>query len=503
MTGRTASPYRAQILIDGKPVDETRSPGLSQLVVRQALDAPTIAEATFETPDEVWAGALAAGGVFSVRIEAGETLFSGAIAGIDRFYGADGRRVLKLRAYDRLEALRRRKRCRFVEALSPAAAWAEAAREIGAGFQGPEGGVGRDVVQAGECDLAFLVALSGAQGLHAWLDGSMLRLTTLAGYEEPVELAWGKDLIAARVERSAEETARATRASGWSASAAQTFMETALTARQDVELSIDDFGLAALALDEGIVHALNGASQSASETRAVAQAAMDRAAATATLAAGAARGSARLKPGARLQLAGLEPGEPLTVVATSVAHVFDAANGYVCEFSTAPPEPPPARAPAVALGLVVDIDDPSGGGRVKVALPALGDLSLRFLSVVAPGAGPAKGAAALPDVGDTVAVLFPAGDFAGGLVLGGLYGERKLPRGVTTQDPRAVVVASGGGQRLALGGKKAAVSLSNAHGDELMLDAANSHLTAVGDLRISAMGGTLTIRAQKVDFERI
>jgi phage protein D len=76
---------------------------------------------------------------------------------------------------------------------------------------------------------------------------------------------------------------------------------------------------------------------------------------------------------------------------------------------------------APAVGIVSDIDDPTGAGRVRVALPeSSDDYVSRWCPVVQAGAANARGAMALPEVGDLVLVVFEHGDIDRPVVLGGI-----------------------------------------------------------------------------------
>ena len=74
--------------------------------------------------------------------------------------------------------------------------------------------------------------------------------------------------------------------------------------------------------------------------------------------------------------------------------------------SLAPPAQPPVHPQSTAtLGLVTNVNDPEGLGRIRVKLPSYSDLESEWLEVVLPAAGADKGFIALPDVDDRVLVL--------------------------------------------------------------------------------------------------
>jgi hypothetical protein len=82
----------------------------------------------------------------------------------------------------------------------------------------------------------------------------------------------------------------------------------------------------------------------------------------------------------------------------------------------------PAAAPDFALGLVVDVADPKGQGRVRVRLAWMGQAEhTAWVRVAGLGGGRGRGVGVLPSVGDEVVVAAVAGDPEHLVVLGGLW----------------------------------------------------------------------------------
>ncbi|WP_238434102.1 phage baseplate assembly protein V, partial [Micromonospora tarensis] len=138
---------------------------------------------------------------------------------------------------------------------------------------------------------------------------------------------------------------------------------------------------------------------------------------------GVAEGDPALRPGRRIDLGGVPDPVSGAYVLTEVVHTVD-GNGHLTHFSTVPPRTaaPPTGGVVVTLGTVTDVADPDGLGRVRLTLPAYGDLDAGWLAVLCPGAGRGKGLVALPDPDDTVLVVLPGGEPAAGIVLGSLFG---------------------------------------------------------------------------------
>ncbi|MFJ5646117.1 VgrG-related protein [Streptomyces sp. NPDC093223] len=84
-------------------------------------------------------------------------------------------------------------------------------------------------------------------------------------------------------------------------------------------------------------------------------------------------------------------------------------------------EAPAPRTTGLLCGIVTDAHDPTGTGRVKVALPLLSpDLETDWAPVVQPAGGRRAGALMLPEVGDQVLVGFELGDTRRPYVVGGV-----------------------------------------------------------------------------------
>ncbi len=83
----------------------------------------------------------------------------------------------------------------------------------------------------------------------------------------------------------------------------------------------------------------------------------------------------------------------------------------------------------LVLGVVTNIEDEEGLGRVKVRYPSLGaDAESNWARVIAPGAGDKRGLDVRPEVNDEVVVAFERGDTRTPLILGGVWSAKaKLP----------------------------------------------------------------------------
>ncbi len=130
----------------------------------------------------------------------------------------------------------------------------------------------------------------------------------------------------------------------------------------------------------------------------------------------------------------------------------------------------------------------------------MGDLQTDWMPVVAASAGKDKGFAVMPEDGDQVLIVFPNGDPAYGIVLGGLYGESRAP-GLADAGARPFVFRTANGQAFTLDSANALAAIETSGGDRLELGPKGTRLHATRDLLIEAPGRTVTIRAKAIEFE--
>ncbi len=491
---------RLIVTLAGQPLGRPIGASLAVAVVRQILAAPAVAELEFHEPPEI--DTLRIGAELRLTVSGQQAvLFAGVVTAVTHQYDARHGRVVRLRAHDPLHRTRTRRRVRAIENGSAASLARALAGELGltctVRHDAPERAL---IIQAGESDLDLLVRLGASCGLYPTVSGSELRLVGLEGAGEARRLTLGLNLNAVEVTLSGERAVGRAEASCWDPLTLRRYHEVAATARQDAE-ELRDVGLpAGDAATQWLVGPL---AQSAAEARAMAQAAMDLAAASEAVAVGTAVGDTDLCPGAAIQLEGVADTAGGRFVLTEVTHDFTADSGYLARFSTAPPEPlTRGPAPSFLTGRVRDIADPDELGRCRVQLDALGDVRSGWLQVMVPGAGGAKGVVAFPEPDDAVLVLLPDGDPARGVVLGGLYGEQRLPRGVGAVRKRPFVIRTAGGQGLELGSQDALARLSTKAGSMLELLPGRVRLAAASDLVIEAPGRTITLRADAIKLER-
>jgi uncharacterized protein involved in type VI secretion and phage assembly len=502
------------LALNGLPLPETALQALTGVRVQQRLSQPAQCELVFADPPGPLepAASFLPGAALQVTLHDQPTpLFKGELTAVEHVYGASGERQVHLRGYDLLHRLRKRQPVRAFRQLT----LLELAQELLAGLElsmlaVESGPFWQLLIQHRQTDLDFLTGLAEEAGFFLVLRPdsvlpSAVHLLSLAGLGEPVRLAWGENLLEARVEISGEAAIQQVKTAGWDPLSGETFAAQSGPARLGRQVLA---GVSAQQVDGAPVRTLsNQAVPGLSQAEGLAQAELDRRAAQAQVLRAVAEGDTRLQPGVPVLVSGLAEALCGRHVLTAVNHSIDSRSGYLAELSTAPPAPrahPLAGAGcSAALGLVARVDDPLELGRVRVALPAFEDVESDWMQVLSPAAGPGKGLVALPDPGDQVLVLLPQGDPAQGVILGGLWGRPGAPdSGVVGNAVRRFTFLTPGGQRLQLDDAEQKIRLEDSTGSHLELSPQLFSLHAAVDLQLEAPGKTITIRGQAIDFER-
>lgn len=492
----------ARLRLDGAPAPRAVAAAVTELQLRQSLGAPAALELHLAAgPGSEALASLRPGARLVLDLGAAEAVFSGRITELTLSCSAARIPACMVTARDDMHPLACRQSMIALREVSAAGLAARLAGDLGLGSQcaetPPEHGL---ILQQEQTDLDLLADVAAQAGLYPVLRDGRIVLLSLAGDgEAAAPLVLGRNLLALRATLAADAWLPAVRLTGRDVTTLEARQAEAVLARQDaVELrdpGPDPPGGPRLLINRG--------SGTDAGARAEAAASLERATARLAVAEGMAEGDGHLRPGRVVALEGVDAAFGGQHVLTRTTHRLSAAEGYVTEFSSEPPRRPPRMAgPVACIGKVTGTADPEGMGRCQVQLPDLGVAEGVWMHVVTAGAGPRRGVAALPDTGDEVLVLLPAGDPAQGLVIGGVYGAaRRLPQGAA-DDPRGIVLRSGDGQLLHLQGKDGRLRLASRGGSLLDIRPDRMRLAAAGDLLIEAPGRTITIRANAVNFER-
>lgn len=455
-----------------------------------------------------------------IRIEVADAtgaLFSGTITADEQRYSAGGELECRIRAYDDLFKLRKQQHVRSFDNTTIFDVITSVAREHGMEVQGGNTGViSNQLVQWQQSDLEFINELAAQSARYLILRDNTIKLIDDQGENggEPVKLMLGANLHFVQSARNIDSACSQVDTSAWDPSRAT------YTEGQEVSAVADVMRDTSLnTLDAERVQ-VNQIARSTEQASVLARAEITRRRAAVSSVSGDVDGSADLYPGKIVTIIGVEALLNEQYMLTSCFHHLSRQQGYTVSFSTSPPPSVETKkTSSIALGVVVDVDDPDELGRIRVELPAIGAIETSWMQVVLPGAGVGKGIVAIPDVDDHVLVLFVDGDPVNGVVLGGVYGEHSPRHGVESGRVRSITVHSKSGHELTLSDERNEICLRCSDGHELKMTPgrirlANDEgsclemthnrvaLSSKRDLTIEAPGRSLTFRAAAVEFER-
>jgi uncharacterized protein involved in type VI secretion and phage assembly len=167
------------------------------------------------------------------------------------------------------------------------------------------------------------------------------------------------------------------------------------------------------------------------------------------------------------------------------------------------------RENGILIGVVTDLKDPDGLGRVRVRFPNLNDQQSAWAKVCAPMAGKNRGVFFRPEVDDELLVAFEMGDPRRPYVLGALWSKADTPPAddgnAEKNNWRFIQSRSGhvlkfddtkGAERIEVIGKGAKLKLViDASGDKVQI------LCNSGSVEIKASSGKVQIEAKEAEIK--
>ncbi|MEO8286263.1 MAG: phage baseplate assembly protein V [Chloroflexota bacterium] len=504
-TGRVRSLPAVNVEAGGSllPAQEMRA--LSSVRVQQTLSMPSLCELVFsDPPGPPNATTLQPGTRLRVGVPANTTpLFVGEVTAVEYIYGPAGGREVRVRAYDLLHRLRKRQSVRVHVQVALHDLAQQLVSDLGLTVQSDDSSpLWRQLFQHRQSDLGLLVEMAERCGLYLSVREETLHLLTLRGSGDTIPLKLGESLLEARIEVNGDPACRSVSVAGWDAQSVAAHEGQAGNARsgRSVRAGVppDRVG------GDGTRQLVGEAAQDDRHAEGMAQAELDLRTAREVTLWGIAEGDPRLRPGVPVDVSGVADAVAGHYVLATVVHTIDDRLGFVTELSSTPPPPHERTSGAVAaFGVVTQVDDPDGLGRVRVMLPTYGEVETDWMGVVCVAAGEGKGLVALPDTGDKVLVLFSHEDPAQGVILGGLYGTQAPPDpGIDGGAVRRYTLRTPGGSYIQFDDGNKMVRLQDSEGSYLEFTEDKVLLHSMTALDIEAPGKPLTIRAQTIDFER-
>lgn len=492
-----------EVRVAGRAVVRALLHHVVEVSINERLSLPTQAEVTFFFSAATEFPQIAdTGDELSILIEA-KNMFQGDVTAIEYEIPSTGGRLIRVRGYDQLHRMRKRQSVRSFEQMSFRELTVRLADESGLSVSDNVGGAtNRRRFQHCQSDFELLSEAAEFCGQYFTVRGRTLHLLTMSGLAGRAELTLGENLREARFEVNADAACGAVETLGWDPATVSAQNGSATSARSGRKVRSRPTASQAGGDDKRTVAGHVLASQQ--EARDYAQGILDRRAAADVTVEGVADGNPDVHAGDQVQVQVQEASIDGQYVVCSVRHTIDGEKGYVTEFSSSPPLPRPRRTGTAATwGVVTEIHDPEGRGRVRVRLPAYQQMETDWISVVAPGAGANKGLIAMPDRGDNVLVVMLHDDPAQSVVIGGISNRKDLPDGggIEKNRVRRFSLLTPGGQSVSLNDGTNSVRVQNKSGSFVQMTPDETTIHANSDLTIAAPGRTVFIRGGAIRFE--
>jgi len=499
---------RVSIELDGSAISGADMSNIADIRVQRSLSLPAVCEITFFSPAESFStsGAMTPGKSLRVSVnDDASSLFDGQVTAVQQVYGADGARQVRLRGYDKLHILRKRQPVRALVQMTLSDLLSELTGELNISVELAENSTLLPrIIQFEQTDFDLLSRYVQENGLYFTLQSGTLRVFTLEGSGEAVELKLGANLLEAQAEMNAEHACRGVKATGWDTTRAEAFSAAAASGRsgRSVDAQIDASAFTG-SMERFLV---DRAVFDESQAQTISQSELDWRTGREISLWGVTDGNANLVPGVPLNVTGLSTNLSGKYILGSVTHTIDTTKGFISEISTLPPTPISHLHRSLAtLGIVTKVDDPEKFGRVCVKLPNYNDVETDWLQVLTAGAGIGKGLLAIPDVEDSVLVFFPNGELTQGIVMGGLFcamQREDFDWGVDEARVKRFSLITGGGQKMTFDDTGKKLRVENSDGSFIEMSPEKVHLHAQRDLQIEAPGRAITIKGKTIDFEQ-
>lgn len=167
------------------------------------------------------------------------------------------------------------------------------------------------------------------------------------------------------------------------------------------------------------------------------------------------------------------------------------------------------RENGILIGIVTDLEDPEGLGRVRVRFPYLDDQYSNWAKISTPMAGRNRGFFFRPEVDDELLVAFEMGDPRRPYVLGGLWSKKDTP---PSDDGKAKennwrFIQSRSGHIFKFddtNGSERIEIIDKAGSHKIVIDTSGEKIQILcdsGDVEIKAPAGKLQIQASEAEIK--
>jgi uncharacterized protein involved in type VI secretion and phage assembly len=352
--------------------------------------------------------------------------------------------ILAFRAMDRSHRLQRGRKSRTFQKMSASDIVRKVVGEHGLSAKVESTSVVYDFLQQSmESDLDLLNRLAASANCEFGVTDSTAFLRKDGSAAGPTPLAeWRQNVTSFKPRMSSTQQPGSVKVTGWDPKNKRPVQGSANTPSglsangTNARNAAKAFGSAELLVADRVVADSGEANQ-------LAQGTLDKLAGGALEAEGTMQGDPAVQPGGKIKLKGFGAKFDGEHEVSAVTHTYGhgtfktrfTISGRNPRTLTDMMRPKSERdwANGMIIGLVTNMKDPDGMGRVRVKFPSLGDaLESEWARIAQPSAGAGSGLAFRPMIDDEVVVAFEHGDTRRPIVVGFLHNGRDKPPKVAT-----------------------------------------------------------------------
>ncbi|MCC7366406.1 MAG: VgrG-related protein [Dehalococcoidia bacterium] len=377
------------------------------------------------------------------------SLLKGEVTAIEPFYRPDGALSLRITAFDRGHRLHNgRKTKTYLQVTDSDIVSAVAGAAGLSASSDTTSEVYKYVLQDNLTDYEFLRQRARLIGFYLRVEGTSLQFkkwSSLTTGSPAATLNWGTELFEFRPRLTAASQAAEVSVRGWDPATKQAIVGRASSAELLHSLGINgNNASSAGGITPGNVVLVDVPVPSQSAAQAVAQSMLNEMRNGDIFAEGECYGNAAIAVGKVVKIDKVGTRFAGNYLLTRVQHQYDYERGWITRFeatngassstgdllldAAGSPRHDTSFGRGLVIGLVTNVKDPDGDGRVKVKFPWLADnVESNWCRFATPMTGNARGFQFMPEINDEVVVGFEHGDVNRPFILGCLWNGRDKP----------------------------------------------------------------------------
>ena len=517
------------IKVDGASLDQKWFSRLEMVEVDLSLGAPDMVALHFSDPTlDLVDDAIFAHGKALVVSALGETgspveLASVEVASLEPDFRGDGTDRFIVRGYSKWNRLQNGRKCKTFQSMTDSDIASQVASSSGLSASVTATSITYDyVVQWQQTDMEFLLERAERIGYEVYQDGTNLVFKPAPTSGSAVAtLAYAESLIRFQPRFSITGQLNTVSVRGWDMRTKQAITGQATPAGVQGGMGKTGAAQAQTALGLNVTERVtDGSVVSADDAGKLAASIASRVNGEYFEADGECMASPSLRPGKLITVTGVGTRFSGSYRVTGVRHVWSqdgltthftvlGRNGATLAQAMSAPAPR-RRVDNLMVGIVTNLNDPDGLGRIKVKFPTLGavsgDIESFWARVTVPFAGAQRGMMFYPEVNDEVLVGFEDGDPAHAVVVGALWGGTDKPPLATSAlqaDGKVIMhlIKTRAGHEIQIEDKQGSekIQIKDKIGNFLLLDSANKlvHLKESNgnEVRLDGQGRSVIMKS--------